>query len=136
MKKNEKSQNQDKQATPQKIVVADFNEVREMLVEVIKEHIDPPKSSTLADKPMLRTAEAAKFLTEECGHKTSIHTVYAQISQFEKSVDRGCFKRISRPIPHSRVGRYLYFKPEELREWAEEQFEFSKQKPIKSSIKK
>lgn len=144
MKKNEKPQtekspNRDEQISPQKIIVAQLREVREMLTEVIKEHIDPPKPLTLADKSVLNTVEAAKFLTEECGHKTSVPTLYAQISQLDKSVQRGCFKRISRIVPHSRVGKYLYFKPDELRQWAAEQVEYSRLKPqelIKASTKK
>jgi len=130
MKKSNKSQTLEESSQPHKIIVADLTEVRVMLSEVIKEHIAPPKHSSLANKPILNIKEAAKFLTDECGHKTSVSALYAQISQLEKSIERGCFKRISRVVPHARVGKYLEFKPQELREWAEEQHECSKQKPI------
>ena len=125
---------QRKSPLPPKYVVADLNEVRAMFVDLIHQHIEP-KCQLLEDKATLNVDEAVIFLTEECGHRITKPTLYVLTSQLDKAQERGSLKRITRPVPHTRVGKYIAFEPCALREWAEEQVEASKTFSLKPSGK-
>ena len=105
---------------PQKYAVVELSELREMFIDVIREHIGPRKIP-LGEKKYLSIDEAVTFLTEECGHKVTRKTLYALTSQLERGQEWGSLKWNTPKIPHIRVGKYLTFEPNALRKWVEEQ---------------